>query len=63
MSRPTPQELKEAMEFIAETLVAYTNKLDQVARKPFSMAVQKHLHTMALATQQEVEDAKGEQKK
>ena len=56
MKKPTPQQQKESMTFIAETLVAYTNTLDMVVRKPFSEHVQMHLQVMAMATQHDVEE-------
>jgi hypothetical protein len=53
MNKPTPKELKESIEFIANTISAYTNNLDMVARKPFADHAGKHMQTLILATQEE----------
>jgi hypothetical protein len=55
MTRPTPQELRESVEFVANTISAYTNGLDMVARKPFAECAGNHMKTIMLATQQEPE--------
>jgi hypothetical protein len=51
--RPTPAQLKEAIEFIANTISSYTNTLDQVVRHPFAEHAGKHMQTLILATQEE----------
>ena len=58
MSKPTPTQLKESFEFIAQTIAAYTNGLDVVARKPFAEHAGLHMQAIVQATQQEPEKAK-----
>jgi len=53
MNQPTKEQLKEALEFVMEAMVSYTNSLDKVVRKPFAAAVQHHMQVIAMSTQQE----------
>jgi hypothetical protein len=60
MTRPTPKELQESIEFIANTISAYTNSLDMVARKPFADHAGRNMQTLILATQEEPKKEKEE---
>lgn len=51
MNRPSPQELKQSLEFVAQTIAAYTNSLDMVARKPFAEHAGVHVQRLVQATQ------------
>lgn len=55
MTRPTPKELQESIEFVAQTIASYTNTLDHVARKPFAEHAGVHMQRMVQATQQDPE--------
>jgi hypothetical protein len=58
MTRPTPKELQESIEFIANTISAYTNSLDMVARKPFAEHAGVHVQRIVQSTQLEPEKEK-----
>ena len=58
MNRPTPQELKESLEFVSQTIAAYTNSLDMVARRPFAEHAGVHVQRIVQATQQEPDTEK-----
>lgn len=58
MSRPSPPELRESLDFVAQTIAAYTNSLDLVARKPFAEHAGVHVQRIVQATQQEPEKEK-----
>ena len=53
MSRPSPKDLRESLDFVAQTIAAYTNGLDMVARKPFAEHAGVHVQRIVQATQQE----------
>jgi hypothetical protein len=53
MNRPSPAELKESLDFVAQTIAAYANTLDQVVRKPFAEHAGVHVQRIVQSTQQE----------
>lgn len=53
MNKPTKEQLKEALEFVMETMVCYTNSLDKVVRKPFAASVQQHMQVIVMSCQEE----------
>jgi hypothetical protein len=58
MSRPTPEQLRESLDFVAQTIAAYTNSLDMVARKPFAEHAGVHVQRIVQSTQLEPEKEK-----
>jgi hypothetical protein len=60
MNKPTPKELQESIEFIANSISSYTNSLDVVVRKPYAEHAGLHMQRLIIATQ---EAPKEEQKK
>ena len=58
MNRPSPKELQESLEFVSQTIAAYTNGLDVVARRPFAEHAGVHVQRIVQATQQEPEKGK-----
>lgn len=59
MNRPSPSELKESLDFVAQTIAAYINTLDMVARKPFAEHAGVHTQRIVQATQPEPDQGKG----
>jgi hypothetical protein len=53
MIKPTPKELQESIEFIANSISSYTNSLDAVVRKPYAEHAGRHMQTLIMATQEE----------
>ena len=58
--KPTPAQLQEAVEFIANSISSYTNTLDMVVRKPYAEHAGRHMQTIMLATQEEPKKDKEE---
>jgi hypothetical protein len=53
MNKPTPKELQESIEFIANSISSYTNSLDVVVRKPYAEHAGLHMQRLIIATQEE----------